>query len=114
MMPDVLAIFGQYGLPGLVCGALFLWIWRIDKSHATKIRELELSHAEERTSLQAQLKATHDAHKADLKEGNKNAIAILADVHEVVDRLGNYADSMAVGAEARGHGRDPNPRPRPR
>lgn len=107
MMPDVLTLFGQYGLPGLICGAQFLWIWRRETQHAAKVREMELEHAAERNALQAQLKATHDAHKADLKEGNKNAIALLADVHDVVERLESYTDSVVVAPEPRGHGRDP-------
>ena len=110
-MPDVLVIFGQYGLPGLVIGAQFIWILRTEKSNATKLKELEDAHAKERAELQAQMEAIHEQHKADLKEGNKNAIALLADVHEVVERLGSYADSVVVSPEPRGHGVGPR-RPR--
>jgi hypothetical protein len=106
-VPDVLVIFGQYGLPGLIVGAQFFWIWRAENANASKIKELEEMHAKERAELQAQLKAIHEQHKADLKEGNKNAIALLADVHEVVERLGSYADSVIVSPEPRGHGRPP-------
>lgn len=110
-MPDLIVILGQYGLPGLIIGALGIYIVRVEKTNASKIKELEDGHAKERADLQSQIRAVHEQHKADLKEGNKNAIALLADVHEVVEQLGSYADSVIVSPEPRGHGAGPK-RPR--
>lgn len=55
-MGDTLSIFGQYGLAGLVIGALFISLWlllrsinSINDAHNSRAESLAKAHAEERS-----------------------------------------------------------------
>lgn len=84
-MPDVLSVFAQYGLPGAVTGAMFIWVWVQERRHERDV-----------SALQAQIKDIHAQHKADLKDANATLIAAHADIHEVVDKVGRWVDAIAI------------------
>jgi hypothetical protein len=92
-MDPILAMVGQFGLPGAVIGGLLVWLKRLqDKNDAEQAARLADAKA-----YAANLQSAADARLADAKGYAGQALELQGSVHRSVHKLSELVDLVAPG-----------------
>lgn len=98
-MLEILGQLASYGPFGAATACVIAYSYFRDRARERELKQLrEDHHAEltardsEITRLRQESTTLHQQHKDDLKEGAKNAIALHADIYEVAEQLGKWAE----------------------
>jgi hypothetical protein len=96
---EILGQLVQYGPFGAATAAVIAYSYYRDRARERELKEIREAHGKDIAARDAEIArlredntVIHKQHKDDLKDASKNAIALHADIYEVAEQLGKWAD----------------------